>query len=61
MGRDGSLDQCRGGLPPLGGQLGWHLIEGHGLHQPVYEHQPVSGQGDQGIPAKRHDRIPDGQ
>ena len=44
---DRGLDQDGGGLPPFAGQLGWHLIRGDGLDQPVQRHQPVAGRGDQ--------------
>ncbi len=39
------------------GQLGWHLVGGDGLDQPVHRHRPVGGRGDQRIPAQRRDRI----
>ncbi len=58
---DGGLDQSCGGLPPLAGQLGWHLVGGDGLDQPVHRHRPLGRRGDQRIAAQRRDRVTDRQ
>ena len=58
VGRDRGLDQGGGSLPPLPSQLGWHLVGGDGLDQPVHRHHPVSRRADQRIPAHRRDRVP---